>query len=639
MYPLRLFSFIDTSISRSFFTPAPSSGVYVDASRIESQSLSGPDSQLLTGTMIWPALLLMVLVQECAAKPLSSLGRWNDLAEKHAWAEIPRGWEYESPAPADFPLKMRIGLKQDKIDDLIASLMETSDPNHARYGKHLSTAEADPLVAAHPDSHEAVNSWLKYHSIYPEDVTHSSGGGDWVILRVTVSQAERMLNAKYNVYHHLSSSERVVRTMSYSLPRQLHRHVDVVSPTTYFSTIRSMRATHFVQSESTQVKDTSQGVSTSAAAPPSSCNTVITLSCLRTLYNTSNYTPTATRINKLGVAGYLSEFANRADLQTFFNRYRTDAVGSNYTTVLVNGGSDNQTKPGVEANLDIQYTTGISFPTPNTYYSTGGSPPFVPDSQTPTDTNEPYLDWLNFILSQSTIPQTITTSYGDDEQSVPPDYAHAVCHRFAELGAKGITVLFSSGDFGVGGGDCKTNDGTDRVLFQPAFPASCPFVTAVGGTVKTNPEVAVGFSGGGFSRYFARPSYQTQAVKAFFSGLGTKYQGLYNVSGRAYPDVAAQSSGFQVVVGGRVISVGGTSASSPTVAGIFSLLNDVRLTRGQSSLGFINPLIYSTALKGFTDITSGSNPGCGTPGFTAGIGWDPVTGLGTPNFAKLRTLV
>lgn len=83
--------------------------------------------------MIWPALLLMVLVQECAAKPLSSLGRWNDLAEKHAWAEIPRGWEYESPAPADFPLKMRIGLKQDKIDDLIASLMETSDPNHARY--------------------------------------------------------------------------------------------------------------------------------------------------------------------------------------------------------------------------------------------------------------------------------------------------------------------------------------------------------------------------------------------------------------------------------------------------------------------------------------------------------------------------
>ena len=56
---------------------------------------------------------------------------------------------------------------------------------------------------------------------------------------------------------------------------------------------------------------------------------------------------------------------------------------------------------------------------------------------------------------------------------------------------------------------------------------SCPFVTAVGGTVQTNPEVAVNFSGGGFSRYFAQPSYQTQAVNSFLTGLGTTYQGFY----------------------------------------------------------------------------------------------------------------
>ena len=52
--------------------------------------------------------------------------------------------------------------------------------------------------------------------------------------------------------------------------------------------------------------------------------------------------------------------------------------------------------------------------------STGGSPPFISDSITPTNTNEPYLDWLNFILAQETIPQVITTSYGDDEQTVCP---------------------------------------------------------------------------------------------------------------------------------------------------------------------------------------------------------------------------
>jgi tripeptidyl-peptidase I len=182
----------------------------------------------------------------------------------------------------------------------------------------LTKAETDTLVAAHPDSHEAVNSWLGYHHVNPEDVTRHSGGGDWVTLRVTVAQAERMLNAKYNVYYHPASSERVVRTMCYSLPHELHSHVDVITPTTYFSTLHSMRATHFVQSGSTQGEDISQGQSTSAAVPPSSCDTVITPSCLRALYNTIDYIPTATNLNKLGVTGYLDEYANRADLQVRF---------------------------------------------------------------------------------------------------------------------------------------------------------------------------------------------------------------------------------------------------------------------------------------------------------------------------------
>ena len=190
--------------------------------------------------------------------------------------------------------------------------------NLVRYGKHLSKAETDSLVAAGPESHEAVISWLEYHGVNPDDVTHRSGGGDWFTLRVTVAQAERMLNAKYNVYHHPMSSERVVRTMGYSLPRELHSHVDVVSPTTYFSTVRSMRATHFVQSGAKPAQDISQEGVTSAAVPPSNCNSAITPSCLRMLYNTIGYTPAATNNNTLGVAGYLDEYANRADLQVRF---------------------------------------------------------------------------------------------------------------------------------------------------------------------------------------------------------------------------------------------------------------------------------------------------------------------------------
>jgi tripeptidyl-peptidase-1 len=103
--------------------------------------------------------------------------------------------------------------------------------------------------------------------------------------------------------------------MGYSLPRELHSHVGVITPTTYFSTVRSMCATYIVQSESTEVGSNIGAESAPAAVPPSSCNTVITPTCLRTLYNTNGYVPAATNVNKLGVAGYLNEYANRADLQ------------------------------------------------------------------------------------------------------------------------------------------------------------------------------------------------------------------------------------------------------------------------------------------------------------------------------------
>lgn len=177
-------------------------------------------------------------------------------------------------------------------------------------------------------------------------------------------------------------------------------------------------------------------------------------------------------------------------------------------------------------------------------------------------------DWLDYVLglSDNELPQTFSTSYGDDEQTVPLDYATSVCNMYAQLGTRGSSVLFSSGDFGVGGGDCLTNDGTDKVQFQPIFPASCkshsilsqssvrmpsirqlllhcytvqslthlrirhspgPYVTAVGATTGYPSEYAANFSGGGFSNYFSQPSYQSDAVSTFLSGLGDDFQGLY----------------------------------------------------------------------------------------------------------------
>ena len=71
---------------------------------------------------------------------------------------------------------------------------------------------------------------------------------------------------------------------------------------------------------------------------------------------------------------------------------------------------------------------------------------------------------------------------------------------------------------------------------------------------------------------------------------------------------------------------------------MISLLNDARINAQLPPLGFLNPWLYSVGYKGLNDIVSGTNPGCGTQGFQAIQGWDPVTGLGTPNFGLLKDI-
>lgn len=99
----------------------------------------------------------------------------------------------------------------------------------------------------------------------------------------------------------------------------------------------------------------------------------------------------------------------------------------------------------------------------------------------------------------------------------------------------------------------------------------------------------------------------------------------------------AQGANYVVAVDGTFSLVFGTSASSPTLGSILTLINQARLTRGKSSVGFINPVAYEHP-EVFNDITEGGNQGCGTPGFESAPGWDPVTGLGTPNYPKMLKL-
>ena len=225
-----------------------------------------------------------------------------------------------------------------------------------------------------------------------------------------------------------------------------------------------------------------------------------------------------------------------------------------------------------------------------------------------------------------------------------------------KLGMAGTTVLYSSGDYGVAGngGQCCTkakcaggtyNSGSSGT-FNPSFPGTCPYVTSVGATqIKpgasvTAPEEAcetVIYSGGGFSNVFPIPSYQSSAVKSYFTNhkppyTATQYNNSQTV--RGYPDISANGANYVVAVDGSLSLIYGTSASSPTVGSIITLINEQRANSGKGPVGFINPTLYANPTI-LNDITSGGNQGCGTAGFTAVTGWDPVTGLGTPNYNKM----
>ncbi|OAR00475.1 hypothetical protein LLEC1_07658, partial [Akanthomyces lecanii] len=271
---------------------------------------------------------------------------------------------------------------------------------------------------------------------------------------------------------------------------------------------------------------------------------------------------------------------------------------------------------------------------------------------------EPYLAFATTLatLPDAELPSVLSISYGVNEQLLARDYAAHVCDIFGQLSARGVSVLAASGDAGPGQ-SCQSNaanNSSSSTRFLPAFPASCPYVTAVGATRDVANETAMELSGGGFSEYFSRPAYQVGAVDAYLAKHGKEWEGLYNPKGRGIPDVAALGRNYQLYYHGKVDSADGTSeksASTPVLAAMVAVLNGLRAEKGKAPLGFLNTWLYTVGRFGFTDITTGKSSGCpgtsyaGLPspkvpgaGWSADQGWDAATGWGTPVFSRLRRL-
>ncbi|KAH9031385.1 subtilisin-like protein [Lactarius deliciosus] len=562
------------------------------------------------------------------ATPFAS--HWDDLQAKHTWNSVPENWQNLGHPPADTTIDLHIAFKAENENALIDALIEVSSPGHPKHGAHLSREEVADIVAPPSDVLELANAWLDHYGVHPSSISTKHGGSWLTLTGVPVSRANELLRASYQLYQHIGTNDTVLRTLNYGLPAVLVEHVQCVAPTTHFGFPRTPRREPLMRRGGARTEQTK----VPGGAPGtvlSSRDQGVTPSSLRSFYKTSRYVPLAAGWNMLGIAGYLGDWPSLDDLRQFMNRYRSDATDATYRVVQIKGGGYDPSNPATEANLNMQYTSAIAYPTTHIFYSTGGS-----------DTlGDPSINWLDYVLGLWSVPQTVSTAYGTPEYTVPPDYAAHVCNLFAQLGVRGASVLHSSGNDGVGHGNCLVQDssGNSRVQFLPTFPSTCPWVTSVGGTTGYNPEIAARPSGGGFSVLFPRPSYQNNAVPTFLLNLGGQYNGLYNPGGRGIPDIALQAMGYPIVFKNNPWIVSGTSASTPTAAGIISLLNDYRISHGRPPLGFLNVLLYGTCLEGLNDITSGSNPGCNTDGFSAVPGWDPVTGLGSLDFERLVAIL
>jgi len=314
---------------------------------------------------------------------------------------------------------------------------------------------------------------------------------------------------------------------------------------------------------------------------------------------------------------------------------------------------------GDEAALDVEDIMGVA-PGILTEYWFWGSMDFCADLK----------NWTGTILASDDPPLVHSVSYGwqGDLAQVGCKAAHVndVDVDLMKLAARGITIIFSSGDSGSGysPGQCRLFqevNGTEPKQgavsgglvspvppkLWPSWPASSPWVTAVGATrlVRqdvTAPEMATDQfgSGGGFSDMW--PAFQSQvaAVEGYLrTAPGLPPSGSFPPGGRATPDVSALGEGYQVMINGQVWPVGGTSASAPMFAALVSLLNEARLAAKKPPMGYMNPWIYAHP-EAFRDVTLGTNAidrdGSPVPfGFPCAKGWDPATGMGTPIFGNM----
>jgi len=595
---------------------------------------------------------MKVLAVICAFSALlaQASASMTPLFERHT---APTGWVKTAPAAPNAKVHFHVAIQQENLDVLEKTFWEVSNPDSDNFQNFMTTDEIQSLVAPKSEKRDVVFKWLKEHGVTKYDDFVDSVEG-WV----SVAQAEKMFGAKFYEFKNVETGKKLVKAFGQvSIDSKVHDVIDAVHSISEFP---MPRYTSRKKAPKGMMKDP---IENDAVIPQTIWN----------MYSMPTDIPSGKSSIGQGVAEWEDQMFSPDDLTAYGKSVGIDIPAVDPSRII---GQNDPSQPGDESTLDIQFIGGVNPAGTNWFWIEG-------------DDVWLYGFAVHF-MNTTTVPDVISISYGWWEGDQCEDgiggaecqkygvdtvgYVNRVNTEFQKMGARGISIFVSSGDSGC---HTRSDGGCEMPHTLADFPASSPYVTSVGGTevsdpetffdasvapvcgdktlnytcIKSGTEVAVDVtrsfftSGGGFSNISKALPFAADVVSAYLkSGTTMPPASYFNRTGRAYPDVAAIGHNGYILDGGAAELIGGTSQSSPTFAAVAAYLADAFKAKTGKSFGYMNQILYA-AYKAdpttFQDVISGDNicteDGCAPTcvGFTCTKGWDPVTGLGTPNYAQM----
>jgi kumamolisin len=545
---------------------------------------------------------------------------------------------------AHVTLRLARKTSQKEIDRLVDDV--ASQPIAKR--KYLTQNELAELHGASADSIAKVDAFAHAHNL---TVVETSPAKRIVKLRGSLSDLQTAFAVKLQTFKSPEVTYRG-RTGAIYIPRELEGIVEgvygldnrpVARPHIRFAT-----ADRRIQPSSNgKAKTKSTSKQKSRPSPRASAGTSLSVPDVAVLYNFppkldgSGQTIALIELNtaadpskptKNVGAGYVL-----SDLNKFFSGLGIKAP--QITPVSVDGGSNlpnlNPDADG-EVELDIEVAGALAPGAKIAVY-------FAPN------TDQGYIDALsNAVHDTVRTPSVISISWGGPEDLSTQQFLDGINSVLKDAVLLGITVCIAAGDSGSSDLPAQLAGRTKYKGPHVDFPASSPYALACGGTKLSSANGTIasevvwnegrqdGAGGGGVSVKFPPPSWQSK-VPVPASPTGTAGRGSPDVCGNADP-----LTGYEIVLQGKTVPIGGTSAVAPLWAGLTALLNQQAKNDGKPTLGFINAQLYNlpSSTNAFHDITQGDNDIDKNLGkYKAGAGWDPCTGLGSPNGAALLQLL